>query len=96
MSLLKMTWMCGLTEKRLRDNTTGAGKPAPINKGVKMNIVTGINPKTNKKEIYKFVDTDKGFQEAQDKLSELDRLKYKKTGHEWKSNQSAMKRNWSL
>ena len=47
-----------------------------------MNIVTGINPKTNKKEIYKFVDTDKGFQEAQDKLSELDRLKYKKTEQE--------------
>ena len=50
-----------------------------------MNIVIGINPKTNKKETYQFADTDKGFEEAQDKLSQLDKLKYKKTGHEWKA-----------
>ena len=30
-----------------------------------MNIVSGVNPKTGKKEIYKFADTDKGFQNAQ-------------------------------
>jgi len=61
-----------------------------------MNIVIGINPKTNKKEIYQFADTDKGFQEAQDKLGQLDKLKYKKTGHEWRSSQSAMKRIWGV
>jgi hypothetical protein len=61
-----------------------------------MNIVIGINPKTNKKEIYQFADTDKGFQEAQDKLSQLDKLKYKKTEHEWRSSQSAMKRIWGV
>ena len=61
-----------------------------------MNIVIGINPKTNRKETYKFADTDKGFEEAQDKLSQLDRLKYKKTEHEWKSNKSAMKKLWNL
>ena len=61
-----------------------------------MNIVTGVNPKTNKKEIYRFADTDKGFQQAQDKLSKLLNLKYKKTEHEWKSNQSAMNKIWNL
>ena len=61
-----------------------------------MNIVTGVNPKTNKKEIYRFSDTDKGFQQAQDKLSQLLNLKYKKTEHEWKSNQSSIKKIWNL
>ena len=30
MSGSRMTWMCGLMEKRLKDNITGAGQPAPM------------------------------------------------------------------
>ena len=42
-----------------------------------MNIVSGVNPKTGKKEIYKFADTDKGFQNAQDELDKMNKLKFK-------------------
>ena len=46
-----------------------------------MNIVSGINPKTNKKETYKFNNDDDGFWKAQDKLQELEKLDYKKAVH---------------
>ena len=46
-----------------------------------MNIVSGINPKTNKKETYKFNNDDDGFWKAQDKLQELEKLGYKKAVH---------------
>ena len=46
-----------------------------------MNTVSGINPKTNKKETYKFNNEDDGFWKAQDKLQELEKLGYKKAVH---------------
>ena len=61
-----------------------------------MNIVSGFNPKTNKKETYCFKDTDLGFKQAQKKLDQLNKLKYKKTNHEWRSKDSAMNKIWSL
>ena len=45
-----------------------------------MNIVIGINPKTNKKEIYQFADTDKGFEEAQEKVNKGWVVHMNKTG----------------
>ena len=62
-------------------------------KGVKMNIVSGVNPQTKKKETYKFKDTNKGFWEAQEKLDELKRSGYKKTSHEGKT---ALSNIWNL
>ncbi len=58
-----------------------------------MNIVMGVNPKTNKKETYKFKDTNKGFWTAQEKLEELKKLGYKKTSHEGKT---ALSNIWDL
>ena len=46
-----------------------------------MNTVSGINPKTNKKETYKFNNDDDGFWKAQDKLQELEKLGYNKAVH---------------
>ena len=45
-------------------------------KGNQMNTVSGINPKTNKKETYQFNDNNDGFWKAQDKLEELKKLGY--------------------
>ena len=53
----------------------------------------GVNPKTNKKETYKFKDTNKGFWTAQEKLEELKKLGYKKTSHEGKT---ALSNIWDL
>mgnify|MGYP003151307437 FL=1 len=46
-----------------------------------MNTVSGINPKTNKKETYQFKNDNDGFWKAQDKLQELEKLGYKKAEH---------------
>ena len=46
-----------------------------------MNIVNGINPKTNKKETYRFNNNDDGFWKAQDKVQELEKEGYKKVDH---------------
>ena len=50
-------------------------------KGNQMNTVSGINPKTNKKETYRFNNNDDGFLKAQDKLEELKKLGYSKPEH---------------
>ena len=50
-------------------------------KGNQMNTVSGINPKTNKKETYRFNNNDDGFLKAQDKLEELKKLGYSKSEH---------------
>ena len=46
-----------------------------------MNTVSGINPKTNKKETYQFDNNNDGFWKAQDKLQELEKLSYEKAEH---------------
>ena len=61
-----------------------------------MNIVSGVNPKTGKKEIYKFADTDKGFQNAQDELDKMNKLKFKRAEHEWKSSRSVVQKIWEI
>ena len=50
-------------------------------KEIIMNTVSGINPKTNKKETYQFNDNNDGFWKAQDKLEELKKLGYSKSEH---------------
>ena len=47
-----------------------------------MNIVKGINPKTKKKETFRFNNNDEGFEQAQNKLEEINKKGYKKTFHE--------------
>jgi len=50
-----------------------------------MNIVTGINPKTNKKETFRFNNNDEGFELAKKKLEDIKSKKYKKAFHESKT-----------
>jgi len=50
-----------------------------------MNIVTGINPKTNKKETFRFKNNNEGFERAQNKLEEINKKGYKKAYHESKT-----------
>ena len=47
-----------------------------------MNIVKGINPKTKKKETFRFNNNDEGFEQAKKKQKELIKKGYKNTFHE--------------
>ena len=58
-----------------------------------MNIVKGINPKTKKKETFRFNNNDEGFEQAQNKLEEINKKGYKKTSHEGKTRLSDI---WGL
>ena len=48
---------------------------------MKISEVSGINPKTKKKETDKFSHSDKGFKQGENKALELKKLGYTKTEH---------------
>jgi|TARA_R110000782_G_C14792305_1_gene411063 hypothetical protein len=50
-----------------------------------MNIVIGMNPKTNKKETFRFNNNDEGFELAKSKLKQIKNKKYKEAYHESKT-----------